>query len=323
MIEILTVGPLCSIQDEGRRGYRNLGLGLAGAMDQLAYRVGNVLCGNDAGVASLEMTVFPVKLRFGKRVRVALSGAACPITVDEKKIPPWWSFVVEAGQTLTVSAPLSGVRAYLSVHGGLAVPDVLGSRSTDIKSGLGGHEGRCLKRGDVLGVGEPTNSPLAASESGFGVMPPDVALTDLVPTSNRSVRVMPGAEFDRFSEAGLETFWNTGWNVTPDSNRIGYRLEGPEVEFKQPVEMLSHGILPGVIQVPPSGRPIVIMSDGQTSGGYPKIGTVIEADLWRLAQTPIGSQVRFEEVSVQDAVLASTSVNRYVSQIENSLWRVR
>ncbi|WP_081087791.1 biotin-dependent carboxyltransferase family protein [Burkholderia stagnalis] len=320
MMEILATGPLCSVQDIGRRGYRSLGVSIAGAMDQVALRTGNILVGNDETAAGIEVTVFPFKARFTENARVAVTGADCRATIGEKALLPWWSFDISEGDVLTLSPPCSGARAYIAVSGGIDVPVVLNSRSTDIKVGFGGFEGRCLRRGDVLSfVGSRCGS------GSFGVFPPEESLDHSFGVSREPgvtyVRAMSGPEYEEFPETTRRFVWDTSWTVTPDSNRIGYRLEGPELRPSAPLSLLSHGIVPGVVQIPPSGKPIVMMSDAQTSGGYPKIATVIEADLWRLAQSPLGSRVRFVEVDIEECVAASRELTKHLSSIARSSWR--
>jgi 5-oxoprolinase (ATP-hydrolysing) subunit C len=320
MIEIIATGPLCSVQDIGRKGYRSLGVSTAGAMDQIALRTGNILVGNDEAAAGIEVTVFPFRARFTTNARVAVTGADCRATIGEKTLLPWWSFDVSEGDVLTLNPPSSGARAYIAVSGGIDVPVVLNSRSTDIKVGFGGFEGRCLRRGDVL------NFVSSHSGSGsFGVFPPNDSLAHSFGTSSEPgvthVRAMAGPEYEEFPEPTRRSMWDTLWAVTPDSNRIGYRLEGPELRPSTPLSLLSHGIVPGVVQVPPSGKPIVMMSDAQTSGGYPKIATVIEADLWRLAQAPLGSRVSFVEVEIEDCVAASRELTDHLSALARSSWR--
>jgi biotin-dependent carboxylase-like uncharacterized protein len=320
MIEILATGPLCSVQDIGRKGYRSLGVSIAGAMDQVALRTANILVGNDETAAGIEVTVFPFKARFAANARVAVTGADCRATIGGKALLPWWSFDVSEGDVLTLNPPSSGARAYIAVPGGIDVPVVLNSRSTDIKVGFGGFEGRCLRRGDVVTfVGSRFGS------GSFGVFPPKESLDRSFGVPHEPgvtyVRAVAGPEYGEFSEAMRRSMWDTSWTVTPDSNRIGYRLDGPALRPCAPLSLLSHGIVPGVVQVPPSGKPIVMMSDAQTSGGYPKIATVIEADLWRLAQSPLGSRVRFVEVDIEECVAASRELTKHLSSIARSSWR--
>jgi 5-oxoprolinase (ATP-hydrolysing) subunit C len=323
VIEILATGPLCSVQDTGRKGYRSLGVSVAGAMDPLALRIGNILVGNEQGAAGIEVTVFPFKVRFASNARIAVTGADCRASIGDKALLPWWSVDVAQGEVLTLNPPHSGARAYVLVSGGIDVPVVLNSCSTDIKVGFGGFEGRCLRRGDVVGVRAASHG--SNSSGGFGVFPPREALdTGFAQCSGRDVtlvRALAGPEHDAFPEPVRRAFWGTAWTVTPDSNRIGYRLQGSELLPARPLSLLSHGIVPGVVQVPPSGQPIVMMSDAQTSGGYPKIATVAEADLWRLAQAPLGSRVQFVETDAAGCAAASRDVARHLASLETRRWR--
>ncbi len=327
MIEILSTGPLCSVQDLGRRGYRQIGVSVSGAMDALALQSANMMVGNEAGAAGLEVTVFPFRARFHARTLVAVTGAGCQASVGERAVPPWWCVEVQAGDVLTLKPSGSGARAYVAIAGGIDVPEVLDSRSTDIKVGFGGFDGRCVRKGDTLSVGATTTSG-AKPTRGFGVRPPDteLALTELQnPRRGRAatqVRVLRGPDYDAFRDDALADFWGSAWKVTPDSNRIGYRLQGPEIRLRERLDLLSHGIVPGVIQIPPAGQPIVMMSDAQTSGGYPIVGTVIEADMWRLAQTPIGGEVVFHEIDVDQAVAAFDAVAAWVARIGRVRWTV-
>jgi biotin-dependent carboxylase-like uncharacterized protein len=185
---------------------------------------------------------------------------------------------------------------------------VLGSRSTQLRGSFGGHEGRPLRDGDEL----PTGRSSGRAAPGFGLVPPGLALpleVDGVP----AVRVLPAAEYDCFTNSSHDALWSIGWKITPQSDRYGYRLAGPELNPLRPLELRSHGIVPGVIQVPHGGQPIIQMRDAQPSGGYPKIGTVIEADLWRLGQAPIGSSVRLVRCSWDEALGASADVRRWVA----------
>ena len=215
----------------------------------------------------------------------------------------------------------SGVRAYLCVAGGIDVPEMMGSRSTDLKAGFGGYEGRPLKDGDKLPV-LPADTSHAPDISKDAVAVKAARWTfDRAQDGTPVMRVLPGPEYDDFLADAQAAFWESDWTLTPNSNRMGFRLQGPELARKkqQSGDLLSHGVVPGVIQVPPSGQPIVLMADAQTTGGYPKIGTVILADQWRLAQIPLGHRIRFERVTLEEAEAARAEVTRYLQQIETAL----
>ena len=312
MIEILSASALATVQDLGRGDALRWGVGTAGAMDPLALSAGNLLLGNDAGAAAIEVPVFPFQVRFTQDGAFALTGADCAARLDDTPLLPWWAAQARAGQVLSLGLPRGGAwaasRAYLCLPGGVDVPQVLGSRSTQLRGEFGGFEGRALRQGDVLRAAEAGSRP-----TGFGLVPPALALPlqrDGVP----AMRVLPAAEYGHYTEASRAAFWAAEWKITAQSDRYGYRLAGPVLEAQTTVEMRSHGIVPGVIQVPSGGQPIVQMRDAQPSGGYPKLGTVIEADLWRLGQAPIGSRVRFIETTWDQATAALDETDAWLAE---------
>lgn len=321
MIEILSTGGLTTVQDAGRRGYRRFGVGIGGPLDSLAATIGNLMLGNDPEAAFLEVVIFPLKLRLRQAARIAVTGSDAQVEVDGQRFPPWWSVPVQPGQVVTLRAPANGGVAYVCVSGGIDVPPMLGSRSTDLKAGFGGFHGRTLRKGDVLDVLPGMH---AHGSRRFGVLPPCAGLPmpregDGNASSATIVRVLPAAQWDCFSEAVRNEFLTATWQITPDSNRIGLRLSGPEIKPVQGMELLSHGIIPGVIQIPPHGQPIVMQCDAQTAGGYPKLATVIAADMWRLAQTPIGGKLRFQCVGMEEALAANRQVRDYVARVQRAM----
>jgi biotin-dependent carboxylase-like uncharacterized protein len=312
MIEILSTGALATVQDQGRFGTLKWGVGTSGAMDGLALACGNILLGNDESAAGIEIQVFPFKVRFVAACAFAVTGADCAARLDGLPLPPWWARGAKAGQVLELGLPRQGLwqagRAYLCVAGGIDVPVALGSRSTQLRGAFGGLDGRTLRNGDRLGVGATT---VAAHSPEFGLTPPvcDMPLElDGLP----AVRVLTAAEYGDYTIESQAALWDEPWRITPQSNRYGYRLNGTPLIPVKPLELRSHGIVPGVIQVPHGGQPIVQMHDAQPSGGYPKIGTVIEADLWRLGQAPIGSRIRFIETTWEEAVSAYDQNQRWL-----------
>jgi len=316
MIEILSASALATVQDLGRLGALRWGVGTSGAMDPLALAAGNLLLGNDVDAAAVEVPVFPFQVRFTEDGAFALTGADCAARLDDVPLLPWWVGEARAGQVLTLGLPRAGAwrasRAYLCLPGGIDVPAVLGSRSTQLRGDFGGHEGRTLRQGDVLRAGAAESG---APVGGFGLVPPALVLplqVDGVP----AMRVLPAAEYAHYTEASRAAFWAGEWKITSQSDRYGYRLAGTPLEAGANVEMRSHGIVPGVIQVPPGGQPIVQMRDAQPSGGYPKLGTVIEADLWRLGQAPIGSRVRFIETTWDEAISALDQMQAWLANVQ-------
>jgi biotin-dependent carboxylase-like uncharacterized protein len=302
MIEITATGGLATVQDLGRFGGLGYGVGVAGAMDPLALAGANLLLGNEENAAGIEIPIFPFGARFTEDCTFALTGADCAARLDGEPIPPWWIAHARQGQELTLGLPQGkaprACRAYLALAGGVDVPVVLGSRGTQLRGAFGGLEGRPLRQGDTL---RAASADPGAGPSGFGLAPPDVA-SAAAEEGVTTVRVLPAAEYPSFTEAARASLWNCLWKITAQSDRYGYRLAGDTLALSSPLEMQSHGIVPGVIQVPPGGQPIIQMRDAQPSGGYPKIGAVIEADLWRLGQAAPGSRLRFVETDWESAL---------------------
>lgn len=320
MITIVSQSGSATVQDLGRHGALRWGVGTAGAMDPLALAGGNLLVGNEENAAALEIQVFPYEIRFEHDCVFALTGADCGASLDGEPLLPWASASAQSGAVLRFELPRPSLapaaRAYLCVAGGIDVPLALGSRSTQLRGAFGGFEGRALGQGDCLPIGADRGSN--GAPIGAGLVPPALAMP-LAIDDFPAIRVLPAAEYDRFTEASRKAFWDEPWKVTPQSDRYGFRLSGPNLVPKAPMEMRSHGIVPGVIQVPPDGQPIVQMRDAQPSGGYPKIGTVIEADLWRLGQAPIGSRFRFVETDWEGALAADQECRTWLASVKRQL----
>jgi biotin-dependent carboxylase-like uncharacterized protein len=314
MIEILSDAQLATVQDFGRFDQRRFGVGTSGAMDRLALAAGNILLGNAEDAAGIEVPVFPFGLRIEQDLNIAVTGADARATLDGAPLPPWWRFTARAGQELELRPPRRGARTYVTVSGGIDLPRVLGSRATQMRGAIGGLEGRALRRGDRLPAGRTGTlvPPLGAVPPGAALAlpaPPGAAEGDIL------VRVLPTGEYPELTSAAQSAFWQSGWTVTPQSNRAGYRLGGPVLETLRKLEMRSYGVVPGLIQLPPGGAPIIQLSDANATGGYPKLGTVIEADLWRLGQAPIGATLRFLEVDYADARAAWQAMQDWLSTL--------
>jgi 5-oxoprolinase (ATP-hydrolysing) subunit C len=315
MIEILSETALATVQDLGRFGALGFGVGNSGAMDDLALAAGNILLANDETDAGVEVQIFPFAVRFHTACAFAVTGADCAATLDGRAVLPWWSHQAQAGQVLRLSTPAASAwkasRAYLCVAGGIDAPMALGSRSTQLRGAFGGHHGRALLQGDLLKAAAPGDR---IRRVGFGLVPPE-EVDPLLCDGLAAMRVIPAAEYERFDVGSLAAFWGEPWKITPQSDRYGYRLAGPTLSLCTALELRSHGIVPGVIQVPPGGQPIIQMRDAQPSGGYPKIGTVIAADLWRLGQAPIGSKIRFVRCDWNEAIAAEARNRDYLDKV--------
>ncbi len=335
MIDVMRAGVLSSVQDLGRAGYRHLGVAKAGALDTLALEVGNRLVGNGAHAAAIEVTVGPIALRFARATRIAITGAQFSAVLGGEPVHTWWSLPVRAGDELLLQGPARGMRAYVCVRGGIDVVPVLGSRSTDLAARFGGLGGRKLRDGDRLPIGQsdPVRPKAAEVDApAFGVKAPQwcrFAQAAREPMRRgkhaagaergEAIRALRGPEYDSFSEAARSALWSDEWRVTPNSNRMGYRLEGTALEREHHAELLSHAVLPGTIQVPGNGQPIVLMSDAHTTGGYPRIGVVIAADLWKLAQVRLGTGVRFVRTTREEARHALAEEHAYLRQIDAAI----
>lgn len=308
---ILNPGMLTTVQDEGRFGLRGVGVVTSGAMDRFALEAANLLVGNERGMAALEMTLTGATLEFHEDALVALCGAEMDARAEDgPPLPGWRPVLVRSGTVLRFGRALRGARACLAVAGGIAVPAVLGSRSTHVPSRLGGFAGRALQPGDRLQAGTPTAAAialaarLAAAAPGASIAPAAWAIAPSArpPYAEQpAVRVTRGREAEAMTGASLHHFLTTPYRITPQSDRMGYRLEGERLEEIEPQEMISEAVTMGTVQVPSGGQPIVLMADAQTTGGYPRIAQVAAVDLPLLAQLKPGGAVRFKEISVQEA----------------------
>jgi biotin-dependent carboxylase-like uncharacterized protein len=285
MLTLLKAPPFVTVQDRGREGHRSAGVPPSGAMDRRALETGNLLVGNPRGSAALEWALGGGTLRFDRESAFALTGAQGRATLDGAPVPLYRSQWARAGAVLQVQGLERGRFLYICVAGGIAVPEVLGSRATYLPAGLGGLEGRRLRSGDRLPLGDP----------GHATPPSEVS----EPADDPSpLRVLRGPQADEFDRVAWARLLNQPFTVTNASDRMGYRLAGPSVAARHPASLPSEAACPGAIQVPDGGTPIVLMPDGPTVGGYPKIAVVIGADLGRLAQRNPGETVRFREVEV-------------------------
>lgn len=319
MIHILGCGPLNTVQDLGRAGYRNIGVTATGAMDPVALRVGNILVGNSENTAGIEIQTFPFRIEFEEAMSFSLTGADCAAKLDGQDLPPWWAMRAEKGQVLELSTPLKNARAYLCLEGGVDVPLVMGSRSTSLRGSFGGHEGRPLMAGDRLPVSEGQALPMPPN--GLGVVPAREAMADFFPNADDGalvLRAIPAAEHDLFSK-DADRFWSANWKISSQSDRTGYRLSGAPLQLPAPVELRSYGIIPGVVQVPPSGELIIQMSDANTAGGYPKIAGIIDCDLWRLGEARIGSTITFVQTTLDEARRIESAIENYIADIRKTL----
>ena len=295
---VTRAGFLTSVQDLGRSGFREFGVSSGGGLDSFGLRVANLLVGNHEGAAGLEITLGGLQLRFEDEHVVAWCGGEFDVSIGSTQLPSGHAGHVQAGERLKFGRPQIGCRAWLAVSGGIDVPAVLGSRSTDLRAQFGGFEGRTLRDGDELPLGiSPGSLPLATGIS-MWTAPHDWVSAVMPKPVLRFVR---GVDWKRFNASTLRRLTTEAFTVSPDSDRMGVRLKGPELKRADESDLISEAVAPGTIQVPPNGKPILLLGDCQTIGGYPKIAHVITVDLGIAAQLRASDQVRFSEVSLADA----------------------
>jgi antagonist of KipI len=296
---VARAGFLTSVQDLGRTGFREFGVSLSGALDSFALRVANLLVENDEAAAGLEITFGGLQLHFQDERIVAWCGGEFDVRVGPRALPAGHACLVSAGEQLKFVGSKVGCRCWLAISGGIDVPIVLGSRSTDLRANFGGFDGRALRDEDVLPlVQKPPSAPAATTTVSSWTAP-----YDWVSPAKREpiLRFVPGFDWNRFSAPTLESFTSESFTVLPDSDRMGVRFDGPELTRADEGDLVSEAVASGTVQVPPSGKPILLLGDCQTMGGYPKIAHVITVDLRLAAQLRAEDQVRFCEVSLADA----------------------
>lgn len=282
VLRIDSPGGVTTVQDLGRPGRAALGVARSGALDRTALRIANRLVGNTEGAAGLEITMGGFAARAVTATWVCVTGAFADVTVDGRAVDAYAPVLVPAGAELRIGAPQAGLRAYLVVRGGILAPRALGSRARDALAGLGPAP---LAAGDELSAGEPAS-----------VVPPVDSFPWTVPPPSIDVRIAPGPRADWFAPGAIDTLADTAWSVSPHADRVGIRLDGPALARTRHDELPSEGMRPGAIQVPPHGRPVVLLADGPVTGGYPVIAVVTDAALDALAQVRPGDRVRFRRV---------------------------
>ncbi|WP_272466534.1 biotin-dependent carboxyltransferase family protein [Terrihalobacillus insolitus] len=310
MISLTKPGLLTSVQDLGRYGFQKYGVITSGVMDQLAHRTSNLLVGNEENEATIELTLLGPVIDFEEDKLISICGGNLSPSINGEPVRLWRPILVKEGSQLRFGQCISGCRAYLAIAGGIGVPNVMDSKSTYLRAGLGGFKGRALNVGDKLET-KHINDVSArmidelskcSGDENFAETDWSVA-SDLFPSYEKipSIRVMKGRQYHLFSKESQDTFFSQPFEITPQSDRMGYRLKGPSLSLEEASEMLSEAVNFGTIQVPSDGNPIVLLADRQTTGGYPKIGQIATVDLPLMAQLKPGDLVRFVEVSHEEA----------------------
>jgi antagonist of KipI len=282
-------GLLTTVQDLGRVGFGALGVSPSGAADTIATRLGNLLVGNPPGAALLEMTLLGGNFVFPNGAIIALTGADFGPSLERRPLEMWTTYEVDPGMKLKLGATKNYARCYLAVAGGIRVAPILGSAATHLMSGLGGFQGRALRKGDVLQIGARKKKVSLKKVS-------PAALLNLKP--RKKLRVTDGPQSELFSDEAKRAFFQSTFCVSEESNRLGIRLDGPKLPATGAAEMITEGVTLGAIQITPSGQPIILSVEQQTTGGYPKIANVIGVDLHRLGQLRPRDEIRFERTSL-------------------------
>jgi biotin-dependent carboxylase-like uncharacterized protein len=303
---IRSCGPVVSVQDLGRRGYQRFGVSPAGVMDPLSLAIANLLVGNAADAAALELGSGVTRLVAEGEVLVAFAGPDCRLEVEGRLVPPLAGVRVADGETITARQGPGGAYACLAVGGGIATPPEMGSRSQHRRSAIGGTR---LMQGSRIALAPERPGP----ERPAMTLPGD-PFADASP-----IRIIPGPQDDYFDPAMIALLCGGGWRIGALRDRMGLRLEGPALQHRQGYNIISDGIVEGAIQVPGNGQPIVLLRDRQTTGGYPKIATIISADIGRFAQMPAGSAVTFRVVPLEEAFAAARSMRERIAGLPSLL----
>ena len=302
---VLAAGPSSTVQDRGRLGYQRYGVAVAGAFDPLALAAANALVGNQPEVGAVEFTLAGDRYEVAaEAVRIAVAGDFA-VAIDGAPAAPWRSHRLAHGQVLAIGAASRGARGYLAVEGGFAVPQVLGSVATHVRSRIGGLDGGPLKAGGRL----PLARDAAEARAERALDPA------LLPARGLEIRVVLGPQHDQFAPQALATFLGSDYEVTAEADRMGLRLSGPRIEHLKGHNIVSDGIPLGAIQVPGTGQPIALMVDHQTAGGYPKIAVVIAPDVAALAQVRPGAKLRFRAVDAAEARAAALAFNAAIADL--------
>ncbi len=292
LFSVLIPGAYTTVQDAGRYGYQQMGIPVSGVLDYFAFRAANLLVGNHANSAVLEITIMGPRLEILTDTDLSVTGAEMAITLNDQPVESWKSLRTRPGDILEIQQVKSGCRAYLAVSGGIEVPAVMGSRSTYVGGKLGGYKGRPLKEGDTIQTGDVKllNKPRQMPHDMIPEYPPEIL-----------IRAIPGPQ-DSFFKEGLEVLFQSDFMVSAKADRMGYRLQGPKLKVREgmPKSIISEPSMPGGVQVPADEQPIILLVE-QTVGGYTKIVTVISTDLPKVAQATPGDTIRFENVTLEKA----------------------
>ncbi len=312
-IKIIKQGVMATLQDAGRHGFRNIGIGVGGAMDVFAMKVSNFLVGNDEMDVALEINFPAPEILFQQNVIISLTGADLLATIDDRTVPLWRPFFVKKDSVLKFKKPISGSKAYLAVQGGWQSEKWLGSYSTHLQVAAGGHSGRALQKNDVIFFKDNTLSLAEEKILGWHISQHEL---DKVYKPANTIRCIEGVEWSLLNKTSRQHFEKLDFSITNQSDRMGYRLNGTALSLQEPIEIISSAVDAGTVQLLPDGNLIVLMADHQTTGGYPRIASVIKADLPKLSQVSPGQKINFKTVTVNEAEDALISMTQALIEIK-------
>ncbi|WP_338448935.1 biotin-dependent carboxyltransferase family protein [Niallia oryzisoli] len=331
MITITKPGLLSTIQDLGRFGYQKYGVITSGAMDSLSHRLANLLVGNEENKPTIEMTFLGPNVQFQEDALIAICGGDLSPTIQDRPVPMWRPVLVKKGAVLKFGYAKTGTRSYLAVAGGFSIPSIMNSTSTYLRANLGGFHGRALQAGDKIAFAEKSHqsSKLIKKLINMDRNLPFVEMnwsisSELIPKleKNPVFRVMKGRQYQLFTKESQEWLWTEPFQISPQSDRMGYRLKGPMLRLEKAIEMLSEAVTFGTIQVPADGNPIILMADRQTTGGYPKIGEIASVDLPLLAQVKPNDTIHFTNITPEEAQLLYLEREKKIKQLKYGIYHL-
>jgi len=308
--KVINSGIFGTIQDLGRFGFQQYGMPVSGVMDSYALRIGNRLLANKKNEAGIEIRTPGLFLEVLAKTAITITGANFNPKINNSLAPMWEALEVKKGDIISFNQIKNGCRSYLSVAGGIDVPIVLESKSTYVRGKIGGLKGRPLKKSDTINVGKPNQE----IQNIIGRKVPAINIPNY--HEKNEIRVILGPQDDHFTKDGLHAFLNSFYEITANSDRMGYRLKGPKIESKNSSDIITDGIPLGSIQVPRNGMPIVMLADRQTTGGYAKIATVVSVDIDKFAQMKPGNKVKFTQINLEEAHLLLGESEKKITEIQ-------
>lgn len=326
-VTVLKPGILSTIQDSGREGYERFGIVVSGAMDIFSLNLANILVGNDINDACIEITMLGPELKISKDTLIAITGGYLSPKLNGIRIENNRPIYIKKDSILSFGSAIKGCRSYISFAGGFDITKVLGSRSTYIRGNIGGINGRALVKGDIINITERTSISNRIIESLLMYKEKDDFIEagwfakSLINynSDNQIIRVFKDQQYDLVERKSLYSFYKNSYVISQNSDRMGYRLLGDEIKFREKIEMISGEVSLGTIQIPPDGKPIILLADRQTAGGYPKLAHVIAADIPVLAQLKPGRSIKFKKVSIKEAEKLYYYNNNYLIKIQKAI----